>query len=124
MGRADPPRCAPGRRRRGDVLSARLSAPFAALALAPPAVLPEYRRRGIGSALVRQGLAEAEAARWRGVLVLGEPAFCRRFSFDVALAAGRSPPFPGPPLMLRPRGGTLPAQAGRLAYPPAFGFLG
>lgn len=93
------------------------------MALAPLAVLPEHRRRGIGSALVRQGLAEAEQAGWRGVFVLGEPAFCRRFGLDVALAVGFSTPFSGPHLMLCPLGGTLPAQPGRIAYPSAFDSL-
>ncbi len=44
---------------------------FAALALAPMAVLPEWQRRRVGSALVRDGL---EACRRRGhryVVVLG-----------------------------------------------------
>jgi putative acetyltransferase len=34
-----------------------------ALALAPMAVLPEYQRRGIGSALVRTGLDQCRQAR-------------------------------------------------------------
>jgi putative acetyltransferase len=104
----------------GHVLFSRLAAPFPALALAPLAVMPGHRRSGIGSALVRQGLAEAEQAGWRGVFVLGEPAFYCRFGFDAALAAGFATPYDGPHLMLRPLGGDLPARAGRIGYAPAF----
>ena len=104
----------------GHVLFSRLAAPFPALALAPLAVMPDHQRRGIGSALVRLGLAEAEQAGWRGVLVVGEPAYYRRFGFDAAHAAGFETPYDGPHLMLRPLGGELPARAGRIAYAPAF----
>lgn len=82
--------------------------------------MPDHQRHGIGSAPVRQGLAEAEQAGWRGVLVLGEPAYYRRFGFDAALAAGFETPYRGSYLMLRPLGGDLPARAGRIAYAPAF----
>src|SRR6476646_8630822 len=47
----------------------------AALALAPMAVLPEYQRRGIGSALVRRGLAACRDRGHRIVVVLGHPDF-------------------------------------------------
>lgn len=53
--------------------------------LAPLAVLPEFRRRGIGASLVRQGLAECAARGMEAVVVLGEPGYYRRFRFDAAL---------------------------------------
>ncbi len=49
--------------------------------LSPLAVLPEWQRRGIGSALVRRGL---EAMDQRGVPLVfleGDPAYYRRFGF-------------------------------------------
>jgi putative acetyltransferase len=60
-----------------------------ALALAPLAVAPARQRQGIGSALVREGLALCRArALAPAVLVLGEPGTYGRFGFSAALAAG------------------------------------
>ena len=58
--------------------------------LGPLAVAPRQQRRGIGGALVRDGLrrlAEEGVAR---VLVLGDPAYYRRFGFRPE--AGIAPP--------------------------------
>ncbi|MGM0584957.1 MAG: GNAT family N-acetyltransferase [Pseudomonadota bacterium] len=49
--------------------------------LGPLAVTPEAQGRGLGSALVRAGFARLEAAGARRVLVLGDPAYYRRFGF-------------------------------------------
>ena len=57
----------------------RMKAPFPALALGPVAVLPECRRTGIASELIREGIARSEAAGWAAVFVLGDPAFYRRW---------------------------------------------
>lgn len=55
-------------------------APFAS-GLAPLAVLPELQKHGIGSALVRAGLARCRAAGHSFVVVLGSPAYYGRFGF-------------------------------------------
>ncbi|MFI5495499.1 GNAT family N-acetyltransferase [Actinoplanes sp. NPDC051859] len=52
-----------------------------ALALGPVAVLPEEQRRGLGAAVITEGLRLATAAGERLVLVLGDPAYYRRFGF-------------------------------------------
>jgi putative acetyltransferase len=60
----------------------------AGMGLAPLAVLPEYQRRGIGSALVEYGLA---ALRERGcpfVLLYGHPGYYPRFGFERASVHG------------------------------------
>ena len=49
--------------------------------LAPVAVLPAYRRRGVAARLVRDGLAACAAMGVRFVVVLGEPAYYGRFGF-------------------------------------------
>lgn len=49
--------------------------------LAPLAVAPARRREGIGGALVREGLRRLTAAGGAAVLVLGDPAYYRRFGF-------------------------------------------
>src|SRR5262245_50833226 len=46
-----------------------------ALSLAPMAVLPEFQKRGVGSALVRKGLEACREQGHRIVVVLGHPDF-------------------------------------------------
>ncbi|ODS01057.1 GCN5 family acetyltransferase [Methyloceanibacter methanicus] len=50
--------------------------------LGPVAVRPDRQRRGIGSALVTQGLAALRARAARGCALLGDPAFYGRFGFE------------------------------------------
>lgn len=47
----------------------------------PLSVQPERQRRGIGSALMRAGLARLRAAGAAGCVVLGDPAYYERFGF-------------------------------------------
>lgn len=108
----------------GHVMFSPMTGPFRALGLGPVAVAPAHQRSGIGGKLIRQGLAEAGEAGWQGVVVLGEPAYYRRFGFDPALAAGFTSPYAGPHLMALALGGPLPVTSGRIDYAPAFGRLG
>ncbi|KRR20661.1 GCN5 family acetyltransferase [Bradyrhizobium lablabi] len=109
----------------GHVLFSRMKAPFPALALAPVAVLPEYRRKGFASRLIRQGIAHSEAAGWRGIFVLGDPAFYRRFGLDAGKASGFISPYAGPHLMVLPLGGNeLLTDTGVIEHAPAFAKLG
>jgi putative acetyltransferase len=61
---------------------------FAALGLAPVAVAPERQRDGIGSALVRAGLAACLDAGHPIVFVLGHSAYYPRFGFAPAAPRG------------------------------------
>lgn len=107
----------------GHVLFSRLAAPFRALALAPVSVRPDRQGEGIGGALIRTGLAQASAAGWQGVFVLGDPSYYARFGFDPGLAAGFASPYAGPHLMALALNGPLPAATGRIAYAGAFAEL-
>ncbi len=51
------------------------------MGLAPMAVAPAYQRQGIGSALVRAGLARCKALAFCAVVVLGHPEYYPRFGF-------------------------------------------
>lgn len=51
------------------------------MGLAPMAVLPEFQRRGIGSALVRSGIGQLEEQGVPFIVVLGHPQFYRKFGF-------------------------------------------
>jgi putative acetyltransferase len=64
-----------------------------ALVLAPLAVAPRWQRCGVGSALVRHALAAAQAAGHRAVVLLGAPAYYRRFGFEPSAAQGIAQPF-------------------------------
>jgi putative acetyltransferase len=108
----------------GHILFSRMEAPFRALALTPVAVLPPRQRKAIGAALIREGLARAEAAGWQGVFVLGEPAYYRRFGFSAEQAVGFASPYAGPYFMALPLGDALPASSGEIAHAPAFAALG
>lgn len=93
----------------------------AALALAPMAVVPEYQRRGIGSALVRAGLQTCREAGHRIVVVLGHRNFYPRFGFSADLAKPLDGPYSGEDFMaieLEPD--ALTGGAGRVQYPPPF----
>lgn len=109
----------------GHVMFSRLIAPFPALALGPVAVLPERQRTGVGSRLIRDGIARSEAAGWAGIFVLGDPAYYRRFGFDAGKANGFISPYAGPYLMaLALRGSELPITTGSIQHAPAFAKLG
>lgn len=58
--------------------------------LAPLGVAAAYHRMGIGSSLVREGLAACEKLGIAGVFVLGDPGFYQRFGFTRADLAGFS----------------------------------
>lgn len=69
------------------------SGPVPALSLAPMAVMPGYQNRGIGSALVRQGVEEAKRLGHAIVIVLGHVLFYPRFGFSAALAKDLECPY-------------------------------
>lgn len=49
--------------------------------LGPVSVLPEFQRRGIGSALIREGLARLKERKARGCCLVGHPDYYPRFGF-------------------------------------------
>ncbi|UPJ49382.1 N-acetyltransferase [Bradyrhizobium sp. 200] len=109
----------------GHAMFSLLKAPFPALALAPVAVLPERQRMGVGTRLIREGIACSESAGWQGIFVLGDPAFYRRFGFDAAKARGFTSPYAGPHMMALPLGRSeLPTSTGSIQHALAFAKLG
>ena len=93
-----------------------------AVALAPVAVRPDWRCRGFAAAAIEEGLRLCAARGERIVLVLGDPAYYRRFGFAAEAAAAIEGPWPGPHFMaLALVPGALDGIAGRVCYPSAFG---
>ena len=90
--------------------------------LAPVGVLPHYRRLGIGSQLIRRGLALCKDACYAAVVVLGNPTYYSRFGFlrakDLGLQNeyGETDAF----MVLEFSPGVLKDFTGMVKYPPEF----
>jgi putative acetyltransferase len=50
--------------------------------LGPVSVWPDHQRRGIGQALIREGLQRLQSMGAGGCVLLGDPAYYRRFGFE------------------------------------------
>ena len=89
------------------------------LGLGPLAVAPAHQGRGIGTDLVRTGLARAEALGAVGVVLVGDPNYYARFGFvgDTGLTYQD---VPSAYVQALPLGGA-PLPHGTLAYALAFG---
>lgn len=96
-----------------------------ALALAPMVVRPDQQRRGIGSMLLRAGLAACKPLADL-VVVLGHPGYYPRFGFIPAHPLGIECPYPAPfeAFLIKE---LVPGSGGRhrgmVSYHPAFGGL-
>ncbi len=95
------------------------------LALAPVSVLPAVQGKGLGSALIRQGLVAAGPLIWAaGVVVLGHADYYPRFGFVPASRFGISCPLPVPEenfMALELDPGSLENKRGTVIYAPEFG---
>lgn len=97
------------------------------LTLTPLAVLPEWQRRGIGAALVRAALDEADRRGEPLVVLEGSPRYYGRLGFKFAPAYGIAIDLPD----WAPREAAQvyllssydPAISGRVEYPPAIAAL-
>ncbi|MFD1794704.1 N-acetyltransferase [Paracoccus aurantiacus] len=85
--------------------------------LGPVSVAPDRQGKGVGSALIREGLARMHDDGRKGCVVLGDPAYYVRFGFaaNTSLWLQDVPP---EYFMALSFGG--PAPQGEVAYHPAF----
>lgn len=86
--------------------------------LGPVSVLPGWQRRGIGSALIRAGLARLEARGARGCCLVGHPGYYGRSGFVHRAGLGVDG-VPGEYFFAKAFDGTWPA--GRVDFHEAFG---
>jgi putative acetyltransferase len=94
-----------------------------AVGLGPMAVLPSRQGQGIGSLLVRTGLAACRDAGHSCVVVVGHPEYYSRFGFAPASRHGVAWEHPVPDeafMLLELRPGALGARGGIVRYQPEF----
>ena len=94
-----------------------------AIGLAPLAVDPPCQKRGVGSALVREGLARCRAIGEELVFVLGSPAYYGRFGFQFAAPLGlhfQGPQFDPHFMLVELLPGALRERRGEVRYHPLF----
>ena len=93
------------------------------MGLGPMAVAPGRQRAGIGSALVRAGLAECARLGVAAVVVLGHPEYYPRFGFAAAAGFGIDCEYDAPVeafMLLELRLGAMQGAAGTVRYHAAF----
>lgn len=93
-----------------------------AASLAPVAVRPQHQRKGIGKALIRQGLTNLRLFGYEAVLVLGDPTYYTKLGFARSLAEKLECEYQCEALMaLELAPGSLSDREGiTVSYPPPF----
>ena len=98
-----------------------------AFALAPLAVHQDYQCRGVGAALIEEGLNACRKQDPHIVIVVGHPGYYPRFGFTQASEWGIQAPFPCPDNAFMAFGltpGALDGVSGTVEYPLAFDRVG
>ena len=85
--------------------------------LGPVAVRPELHGRGIGGALIREGLLRLRQQNARGCILVGDPGYYHRFGFTAR--PGLTMP-DVPPDVLLALSFTTEEPLGRITFDPAF----
>lgn len=96
---------------------------LSALSLAPMGVLPDHQNQGIGSELVRSGLAGCQKLGHYIVIVIGYPKYYTRFGFVPAAKKGLKVSFDVPDeafMVFEGITGALEGVSGTVIYPPFF----
>jgi putative acetyltransferase len=96
------------------------------MGLAPMAVAPAMQRRGVGSELVRAGLAHCRALGVDAVVVLGHPQYYPRFGFVPASRFGITSEYDVPDdvfMAMELKPSALERRSGLIRYHRAFASL-
>jgi putative acetyltransferase len=94
------------------------------IGLAPMAVLPDYQRKGIGSALVTEGLKRSRQLGYTAAVVLGHPKFYPRFGFKISTEFNIKYEYQVPEeafMAMELKSGALKGKKGVVKFHPAFG---
>ncbi len=92
------------------------------LCLAPLAVAPERQREGVGAALMRRAVNDADERGWPLIVLLGHPSYYPRFGFAPASRVAIRAPFHARDdvFMALPLSAYTAAHRGTVRFPPAF----
>lgn len=95
------------------------------LTLAPIAVLPKHQRQGIGSLLIKKGLAACKELGWNVIVTIGHPDYYPRFGFTPARQKGLEISFKDPIpdeafMVCELKSGALKDIEGTVELPPVF----
>jgi putative acetyltransferase len=92
------------------------------VALGPLSVRPDRQQNGVGSALMHAVLGAADALGEPLVALLGDPAYYRRFGFELSTVYQITPPKPEwqPHFQVRVLSGYQPQIRGLFTYPEPF----
>ena len=92
------------------------------IALGPLAVRPDHQRHGVGSALMHAVLGAADALGEPLAALLGDPAYYRRFGFELSTVYQITPPRPEwqRHFQVRVLSGYQPGLRGMFTYPEPF----
>ena len=91
--------------------------------LSPVGIHPDVQRRGVGSALIREGLRILDESGVPAVLLEGHPDYCRRFGFEPAGPLGFRKPslrIPDAAFQVRRLAAWEPWMTGTLVYSEPF----
>ena len=96
--------------------------PDPVLALGPLSVRPDRQQNGVGSALMHAVLGAADALGEPLAALLGDPAYYRRFGFELSTVYQITPPQPEwqPNFQVRVLTGYQPRLRGTFTYPEPF----
>jgi len=97
------------------------------MGLGPMAVAPQHQRRAVGSALVREGLAQCTQLAVDAVVVLGHPEYYPRFGFVPASRYGIRSEYDVPDdvfMLIELKRGALDGVSGLIRYDEAFAVEG
>lgn len=96
------------------------------MGLAPMAVLNEYQNKGIGTQLIKAGLAQCKTLSYEAVVVLGYPAYYSKFGFESSTDFGIKSEYDVPAeafMVLELKAGVLKDHKGIIKYHHAFSEL-
>jgi len=99
------------------------SSVFETLALAPMAVIPAFQKQGIGSELIKKGMARAKELGFDYIIVLGHKDYYPKFGFERASKWNIKCPFEVPDeafMAIELTEKSLEDKAGTVKYPNEF----
>ena len=96
--------------------------PAPVVAIGPLSVRPDHQQNGVGSALMHAVLGATDALGEPLVALLGDPAYYRRFGFELSTVYQITPPKPEwqPHFQVRVLTGYQPQIRGTFTYPEPF----